>query len=57
MNAFSENRLIRTIGETHNSSLREMITKTELELRTWRGDDEFQDDVTLLAVQIPNSVS
>jgi sigma-B regulation protein RsbU (phosphoserine phosphatase) len=57
MEPFSENRLIQTIGKANNSSLKEMIRKTELELRTWRGDDEFQDDVTLLAVQIPNTVS
>lgn len=54
MKQFSENRLIQTIGEAHNMSLKQMIVKTEKELRTWREDDEFQDDVTLHAIQIPN---
>jgi len=56
MEQFSETRLIQTIGKAHNMSLKEMIKKTEQDLRAWRGDDEFQDDVTLLAIQIPNTV-
>ncbi len=55
MEPFSENRLIQIIEETHKMSLKEMITKIEEELRAWRGVDEFQDDVTLLAIQIPNN--
>ena len=52
---FSDNRLIEIIGHAQNMSLKEMINKTEKELRAWRGDDEFQDDVTLLAIQISNT--
>jgi serine phosphatase RsbU (regulator of sigma subunit) len=57
MEQFSETRFIQTIGKAHNMSLKEMINKTEQELRDWRGEDEFQDDVTLLAIQIPNTGS
>ena len=57
MKQFSDNRLIETIGHTQNMSLKEMINKTEQELRAWRGNDEFQDDVTLLAIQISNTDS
>lgn len=49
---FSENRLRCLIGKAHHFTLKKMIEKIETELRAWRGDHEFQDDITLLAVQI-----
>ena len=32
--------------------LRELMGRIEQSLRQWNGDDEFEDDITLLAMEI-----
>jgi len=48
---FSPERLIKILGGWQDLPLRSLMGKLEQELREWRGGDEFQDDMTLLAIE------
>jgi len=48
---FSERRLLEFLERYSRHSLREMMTAIENSLRTWRGEVNFEDDITLLAVE------
>lgn len=48
---FSVNRLIALIDEWRDRPLRDVTADIEQTLRRWRGSDEFEDDITLLAIE------
>jgi phosphoserine phosphatase RsbU/P len=48
---FSLERLSRLMKEGQDLDLEELMTKTKERLRRWRGNREFEDDVTLLAIE------
>lgn len=48
---FSPQRLRRLLEEGQNLSLHDLLGKTEERLCQWRGKDEFEDDMTLLAME------
>lgn len=48
---FSERRLIEYLQNCSHQSLRETMAAVEEALRAWRGDAEFEDDMTLLAFE------
>ncbi len=49
---FSEDRLMRLIEMERGLPLRQLMKKIEQSLREWRGNDDFEDDMTLLAMEI-----
>ncbi len=49
---FSVERLIRILENDQNVSQKGLMKETEKCLREWKGDDEFEDDVTLLALSV-----
>ena len=48
---FSEQRLRRLLEEGQNLSLHDLLGKTKERLCQWRGKNEFEDDMTLLAME------
>ncbi|MFQ5636914.1 MAG: PP2C family protein-serine/threonine phosphatase [bacterium] len=48
---FSENRLIYHIDKYRDLPLRESLNKLKDSLRLWRGSDEYEDDVSILALE------
>jgi len=48
---FSEQRLRGLLEEGRDLSLHDLLAETKERLCRWRGKDEFQDDVTLLAME------
>jgi len=49
---FSEERLIKLIQGGQDLPEKELLDKIEESLRQWKGNDEFEDDVTLLALEV-----
>ncbi len=49
---FSEERLIKLIQGGQDLPEKELLDRIEENLRQWKGNDEFEDDVTLLALEI-----
>jgi len=49
---FSVERLIRILDKDQALSINGLMKKMEKSLRRWKGDDEFEDDVTLLALNV-----
>jgi len=49
---FSVRRLINLIQEGQDLSLRELMERIQESLRLWNGDDQFEDDMTLLALEM-----
>ena len=49
---FSVERLIELTEQGRNLPLDKLMTKVQQSLRQWKGDDKFEDDVTLLAMEI-----
>ncbi|MBW2107433.1 MAG: SpoIIE family protein phosphatase [Deltaproteobacteria bacterium] len=49
---FSEKRLIELISHARGLPLDALMDRIEQALRHWRGSDRFEDDVTLLALEI-----
>ncbi len=49
---FSEERLLKLLQEGKELPLEALTGKVEKNLRMWKGSDEFEDDVTLLAMEI-----
>jgi len=50
-NAFSEQRLRQLLEEGQDLSLHDLLEKTKERLCQWRGNDAFEDDMTLLAME------
>lgn len=48
---YSMRRLLNCLEENRKLTLRELLEKVEKSLRDWRGDGEFDDDITLLAME------
>jgi len=48
---FSDERLIGLVSSGSDEPLDNLLTRIENELRIWRGDKSFDDDVTLLAIE------
>ena len=48
---FGEERLLNYLSATRTEPLSPMLTGLELEMEQWRGHDEFDDDVSLLALE------
>lgn len=49
---FSVERLIDILEKGHNLPLRELMERIEQGLRLWRGNNDFEDDMTLLAIEV-----
>lgn len=49
---FSEERLLQTLQEERHSPLKDTLATLEDSLRLWHNQPEFEDDVTLLAIEI-----
>ena len=49
---FSVERLMKILEKGRNLALRELMVSVEESLRLWKGDSEFEDDMTLLAMEI-----
>lgn len=49
---FSVERLMNFVTEEPEMPLNGLMKKMEQSLRQWKGDDEFEDDVTLLALNV-----
>ncbi len=49
---FSVERLIRILEKDQDVSKKGLMEQMEMSLREWKGDDEFEDDVTLLALNV-----
>lgn len=52
MEAYSQERLIDRLKEWRLLPLQETVSALEQDLKTWRGKDEFSDDLTLLAIEM-----
>jgi len=50
---FSVERLINLLEQEQDLPLGGLLKKTEKSLKEWKGEGEFEDDVTLLALTIP----
>lgn len=48
---FGEERLLNYLRATRTQALPQMLAGLELEMERWRGHDEFDDDVSLLALE------
>ena len=48
---FGEERLLHYLEATRTKTLSQMLGGLELEMENWRGADEFDDDVSLLALE------
>ena len=48
---FSAERLTNLLQEWQELPLRNMMEKLQNSLREWRGSDEFDDDISLLAIE------
>lgn len=49
---FSVERLISILKKGQNVPIKGLMENMERSLRKWKGDDEFEDDVTLLALDV-----
>ena len=50
--AFGESRLLAYLSDNQELALEELLNGLLTEIRIWRGNSEFSDDVSLLAVEI-----
>jgi sigma-B regulation protein RsbU (phosphoserine phosphatase) len=50
-NLFGEERFLRYLRATRSESLSQVLARLELEMEQWRGHTEFEDDVSLLALE------
>lgn len=51
-NIFDENTFIQYIKESKNTNLNDMIKNLKKRLIEWSGKEEFEDDISLLAIEI-----
>jgi sigma-B regulation protein RsbU (phosphoserine phosphatase) len=49
--AFGDERLQELLNRTNHIPLHDTLSTLENTLRTWRGDDEFDDDISILALE------
>ncbi|MCC7431212.1 SpoIIE family protein phosphatase [bacterium] len=49
---FGDNRFLELLNEGKNMPLNQLLSLIEKRLRKWNGKDDFDDDVTLLAIEI-----
>jgi sigma-B regulation protein RsbU (phosphoserine phosphatase) len=49
---FSTERLMALLEKGKDSKMNELMGRIEQHLRQWKGNDEFEDDITLLALEI-----
>ena len=52
MEAYSQERLLERLEEWRDLPLQDMMDRLEGDLRAWREDDEFSDDLTLLVIEM-----
>jgi sigma-B regulation protein RsbU (phosphoserine phosphatase) len=52
---FGEERLLHYLEKTRTEPLSKMLGGLELEMEKWRGADEFDDDVSLLALEFTDN--
>jgi sigma-B regulation protein RsbU (phosphoserine phosphatase) len=49
---FGPERLLAFVGETRHLPLGEALKRLEERIRLWRGDDAFEDDISMLALEM-----
>ncbi len=49
---FSIERLLKLLEEGQDHALRDLMVTIEQRMRLWKGNDEFEDDITLLAMEV-----
>ena len=52
LEAYSEERLVQRLKDWRDMPLQDLLARLEQDLRSWRDDDEFSDDLTLLAIEM-----
>ena len=48
---FSEELIIKTISENRNMQMDEIIENLKIKLKNWKSGDDFEDDITILAIE------
>ena len=48
---FSEELFIKTISENRNKQMEEIIENLKINLKNWKSGDDFEDDITILAIE------
>jgi sigma-B regulation protein RsbU (phosphoserine phosphatase) len=49
---FSREKLVYLVGETRRQGVIEMVSRIKKEVIDWRGQESFDDDISMIAVQI-----
>ena len=52
MEAYSQDRLLARLESWRELPLPELLDHLEKDLRTWHGQDDFSDDLTLMAIEM-----
>ena len=52
LEAYSQERLLARLESWREIPLPELRDRLENDLRTWHGEDEFSDDITLMAIEM-----
>ena len=53
---FGPERLLVFINETRDFPISEVLTRLEQHMRLWRGSDKFEDDISVLALEMSADV-
>jgi sigma-B regulation protein RsbU (phosphoserine phosphatase) len=53
---FGPERLLGFIKETREFPISEVLTRLEQHMRLWRGSDKFEDDISVLALEMSEGV-
>ncbi len=48
--------MLAFINETRQLPISEVLTRLEEHMRLWRGSDKFEDDISLLALEMASDV-
>jgi len=49
---FGPERLLVFINKTRELPISEVLTRLEQQMRLWRGSDRFEDDISVLALEM-----
>jgi hypothetical protein len=49
---YGPERLLAFVNETRELPITEVLARLEQHMRLWRGNDQFEDDISVLALEI-----
>ena len=52
---FGADRLLMLVSDTRHLPINEVLKKIEAEISIWRGSNEFEDDVSMLVLEMLNN--